>query len=76
MKQIYYLCGTYLFDGRVRSVVVDELLSSKYNCVCIHSTPDISHVDQLTIVIRYYREQGPVERFFAFMNMECNTGKD
>ena len=38
------------------------------------STPDITHVDQLTFIIRYVLPTGPVERFLQFIPMFGHTG--
>ena len=57
------------------SVIVEQLKAAKYSCVSIDSTPDISHVDQLTIIVRYVMEDGPVERFLTFMPFESHTAK-
>ena len=64
-----------LMGKRVLSVIVEQLKAAKYYCVSIDSTPDISHVDQLTIIVRYVMEDGPVERFLTFMPFESHTGK-
>lgn len=38
------------------------------------STPDVSHVDQLTFVLRYVLPDGsPVERFLSFIPIFCHT---
>ena len=55
--------------------ILDELKASKYFSVSVDSTPDISHVDQLTCILRYVRPSGPVERFVAFLDMQGHTGK-
>ena len=33
--------------------IKDEIAKSRYFSVSVDSTPDISHTDQLTIIIRY-----------------------
>nr|CAI5829798.1 unnamed protein product [Callosobruchus analis] len=44
-----------------------EISSAKYFSLIIDWTPDISHVDQLTFVIRYALPNGsPVERFLKY----------
>ena len=41
------------------------------------STPDIAHVDQLTIIIRYVRNNGEiVERFLEFLPIIGHKAKD
>lgn len=59
---------------KVLSVTVGELKVAKYYCVPIDSTPDISHVDQLAIVICYVKDDGPVERFLTFIDIKTHTG--
>ena len=42
-----------LMGEKVMSVIVDEIKTAKYFSISVDSTPDIMHVDQLTIIIRY-----------------------
>ena len=44
-----------LMHNRVLKAIVEELSSTKYFSVTVDSTPDISHLDQLTIVVRQGR---------------------
>jgi hypothetical protein len=55
----------------VRKTIVDRIKCSKYFSVTVDSTPDNSHADQLTCVLRYLENDGPVERFLTFLD---NTG--
>ena len=55
--------------------IVNELKSVKYFSVNVDSSPDISHVDQLTCVLRYVLPDGPVERFVSFLNMRTIRGR-
>ena len=64
-----------VMGNRVLSVIVQELKMVKYYSICIDSTPDISHVDQLSIVVRYVKEDGPVERFLSFIDIKTHTGR-
>ena len=63
--------------NQVLAVIVKELQQSKYFSVSIDSTPDISHIDQLIIVVRYVRmsDGEVVERFFTFIPIESHTGE-
>lgn len=55
-----------LIAKKTRLVIVNEIKKAGYYSISIDSTPGISHIDQLTIIIRYVTCNGPVERFFNF----------
>ena len=67
----------YLLSERVRSAIVHELNTAKHLSLSVDSTPDISHADQLSIILRYVSptDGKPVERFIAFLNLESHTGE-
>lgn len=53
-----------LLATQVMRKILLEVKSAKYFSVSVDSTPDISHVDQLTFIIRYVSKDGhPTERF-------------
>ncbi|XP_035216519.1 uncharacterized protein LOC118189913 [Stegodyphus dumicola] len=53
---------------KVINTIVTEIKYAKYFSICVDSTPDISHVDQLSFIVRYVSEDGcPVERFLKFI---------
>ncbi|KAL4710117.1 hypothetical protein ACJJTC_016519 [Scirpophaga incertulas] len=57
-----------LMANKVLTQIKDEIKISKYYSIIVDSTPDISHIDQLTLVIRYVKADGtPVERFLKFI---------
>jgi len=48
----------------------------KYFSFSVDSTPDITHVDQLTFTICYVSADGvPVERFIQFVPVVSHTGE-
>lgn len=57
--------------------IVSEIKESIYFGISIDSTPDIAHIDQLTIIIRYTTiGQGKVEeKFLGFVPIEQHDGK-
>lgn len=55
--------------------IIFEIKKCKYYSVSLDSTPDISHVDQLTLIVRYVLPSGPVERFVKFLDMEGHTAE-
>nr|CAH7758965.1 unnamed protein product [Callosobruchus chinensis] len=57
-----------LLGKQVTNYILEEAKCSQYFSLIIDSTPDISHVDQLSFVIRYVKQNGePVERFMKFL---------
>lgn len=57
-----------LMADKVLSIIQKEIKVAKYYGVIVDSTPDISHIDQLSIIVRYVDEKGePLERFIHFV---------
>lgn len=57
-----------LLGKQVTNYILEEAKSSQYFSLIVDSTPDISHVDQLSFVIRYVKQNGEaVERFLKFL---------
>ncbi len=54
---------------KVKEHIVAEQAPSKYFSVSVDSTPYLTHVDQLTTIIRYVVDGKPVERFLTFHQM-------
>ncbi|KAK4881074.1 hypothetical protein RN001_004393 [Aquatica leii] len=52
---------------QVKNYIVKELKTAKYFSVSVDSTPDLVHVDQLTVIVRYVVSGKPVERFLTFL---------
>jgi len=57
-----------LMAQNVREVICKDMKQSKYFSFIIDSTPDMSHVDQLVLAVRYVSNNGePCERFLTFI---------
>lgn len=70
----HFTCDEFIviMGDTVLQKVIEETKESKYYSLVIDSTPDIAHVDQLTLIVRYVKKDGePVERFLKFLP---NTG--
>ena len=66
-----------LMAKKVKDVIVSEMEKSKYYSISVDSTPDMSHVDQLTFTVRYVEEHGTVcERFIQFVEIASHTGEE
>jgi len=56
-----------IMSKKVQSTIIQDINVSHYFSISVDSTPDISHIDQLSLCVRYVNEYGnPVERFFCF----------
>lgn len=65
-----------LMGKSVSEKIGNEVISSKYFSVIVDSTPDLSHNDQLSVVVRYVTDCGlSVERFLCFMKNTGHTGQ-
>ncbi|XP_050065250.1 zinc finger MYM-type protein 1-like [Aphis gossypii] len=57
-----------IMADNVLQQMVKEIKEAKYFYISIDSTPDISHVDQLSFIFWYVQNNGsPVERFLGFL---------
>ena len=56
------------------AAVVKEIKDAKYFSFIVDSTPDVSHVDQLTFTVRYVTETAEIaERFLKFVAIHGHT---
>ena len=57
--------------------IIQETKESKYYGIIVDSTPDLSHVDQLTFILRYVDpvDLEPVGRFLQFIPIYSHQGK-
>ena len=68
-----------LMAQKVHALIVDEVKSSRYFSLSVDSTPDLSHIDQLSVVLRYLNDGQPIERFLTFLEMKTmksHTGEE
>ena len=64
-----------LIGSSVHDSVICELKNSKYYTISLNSTPDLSNVDQLTLMIRCVLSTGPVEKFIKFLDMDSRNAE-
>jgi hypothetical protein len=64
-------------EHKVRDSILDDLRTAGYFSLSIDSTPDRSHIDQLTVIVRYVSPNDglPIERFLTFLEMCNHTGE-
>ena len=72
-EEFIELIGHHVFNR-----IIEEIKVAKYFSISVDSTPDVSHSDQLTTIIRYVPRsgeiKGPVERFLKFFEISNHTG--
>ncbi|XP_029346138.1 zinc finger MYM-type protein 1-like [Acyrthosiphon pisum] len=58
-----------IMSNKVKNIIIQEINNAKYFSVSVDSTPDISHIDQLSLIIQYVDEnRKPVEQFLCFLD--------
>lgn len=66
-----------LIAREVRAIIAHKIRQSKYFSLIVDSTPDVAHLDQLTIIIRYVEEIGvATERFLTFLENVGHKGSE
>lgn len=66
-----------ILGNKVLKYIVNEIIEAKYFSISVDSTPDISHTDQLTVVLRYVTSNGEVaERFLKFLLIQNHKGEE
>lgn len=70
------LCEEFIdtLATKVLNIIISDIKQAKYYSVSVDSKPDITNIDQLTIVFRYVLPDGPVERFVKFLPIRGHTG--
>lgn len=60
-----------LIGDQIRAEIIQEIKSATYYSITVNFTPDVSHVDQLSFVIRYISSCGNIkERFVEFIPID------
>lgn len=60
---------------KVLQHIVQEIKNAKYWGLVLDSTPDLSHVDQLSCVFRYFYNNQVQERFLCFLEIKSHKGQ-
>ena len=64
-------------ETHVTAKIISDTKKAKYFSISVDSTPDISHVDQLTFILRYVNKEGcPEERFIKFIPNTGHKGEE
>lgn len=67
-----------LVANKVRNEIIAEVKKSKYFSIIVDSTPDVSHADELSFVLRYVpvNQSNAVERFLKCLPNVGHKSKD
>uniref|UniRef100_A0A8C5N011 DUF4371 domain-containing protein n=1 Tax=Leptobrachium leishanense TaxID=445787 RepID=A0A8C5N011_9ANUR len=61
---------------KILEVVINHVKRAKYYSVSVDSSEDASHIDQLTVVLRFLEGNQPVERFVTFLPSTGHKGEE
>ena len=66
-----------LLSKKVKNIILQEVREAKYFAIMCDSTPDISHTDQMTLVVRYVTIKNSIaqvkESFLTFSPLSGKT---
>lgn len=67
----------HIMSNQVMKQIVAEVKKARYFGIIVDSTPDLTHVDQLCVVIRYVDDLNePVERFITFVPIHSHAAEN
>ncbi|XP_065664834.1 uncharacterized protein LOC136086465 [Hydra vulgaris] len=63
-----------IMSRKVLTPIITKIKKAKYWEITVDSTPDISYVDQLSVIFCYYLYGHVYERFFCFLQTKSHDG--
>lgn len=85
-KSVHYLSKDIqnniisLLGQRVRNVILEKIRAAKYYSIILDCTPDISKIEQMSLIIRIVTKDGGLyncqEYFIDFLNVQSSTGEN
>jgi hypothetical protein len=66
------ICNEFIniIGKEVLTTIINEINAAKYYSISVDSTSDLSHIDQLTFIVRFVKDGKPIERFLLFLPIE------
>ncbi|GBN09095.1 hypothetical protein AVEN_61178-1 [Araneus ventricosus] len=62
-----------LRENEVKQHLIAEVKEAMYYSIIVHCTPDVTHIDQMTFILRFLDEKGDIkERVFGFIPIESH----
>ena len=69
-----------LLSKNVKNIILQEMREAKYFAIMCDSTPDISHTDQMALLVRYVTIQNSIaqvkESFLTFFTLSEKTAAE
>ena len=65
-----------LLSKKVKYLILEEIKTAKYFSILLDSTPDVSHIDQMTFMVRYIKINNEVHIKESFLNFFSLHGKN
>ena len=56
--------------------LLTKVITCSYFGLSVDSTPDLSHIDELSDVLRYLKDGQRIERFLTFLELKSLNGED
>ncbi|XP_039313486.1 uncharacterized protein LOC120359569 [Solenopsis invicta] len=68
----------HLMALKIRESILQDIKTAGYFSISVDSTPDLSHIDQLAVIIRYVSPDNglPIERFLTYLDIKSHTGEN
>ena len=58
-----------LLEKKVKHLILEEIKAAKYFSILLDSTPDVSHIDQMALIVRYIKvDSSEVQIKESFLN--------
>ena len=66
-----------LFGKKVKHLILEEIKAANYFSILLDSTPDVSHIDQMALIVRYVKvDSSKVQIKKSFLNFFPRHGKN
>ena len=50
--------------------IIKEMKDKKYFSISVYSTPDVTHINQLSVIVRCILDSGPIEQLLKFLPLK------
>ena len=64
-----------LLASEFKGNILSSVLNAKYHYIIADSTPDMSHIKQLTLLVRHFENRKPVRRYVRFISIKSHKSE-